>query len=375
MKITDVRCTPVGVPRRKIFDRTVVTGLGPAAVSRYTLVELMTDTDHVGLGEAACVFDPTGAALATYIESQMRPKLLGRNPFDRSALNAMLRSSAPTGYEPALAAIDIALHDLMGKALDVPVYDLLGGMARPRVPLSYSIPFGEPGEVVRFSRECLERGFKTLKIKIGQSHDRDVECVHRVCEAVPNDVIVRVDANMSFGDATAALKFIDAIAGLHIELLEQPLAPDCLAETTRIRERSPIPIMVDENVWGPATVVNVISAQAADVLNVYVMESGGLEAARVNFSMAEAAGLKCMIGSMPELGIGTAAQIHLGVAVPNLDLAADCCGSLYHDDDVTQPSLCLEDGFAVPPSGPGLGVELDWEKVDNFRLAASGSAR
>ncbi len=94
-------------------------------------------------------------------------------------------------------------------------------------------------------------------------------------------------------------------------------------------------------------------------MNVYVTESGGIQNAARIFTLGEQAGLACMIGSMPELGIGTAAQIHLGIAMPNLDLDSDTCGSLYQEEDLLASPLRFEAGFAYPPEGPGLGVELD----------------
>lgn len=121
--------------------------------------------------------------------------------------------------------------------------------------------------------------------------------------------------------------------------------------------------MVDEGVWSPEDAWRVIRAGAADILNVWVAEAGGRAPAMECFRLAELAGVECAIGSMPELGIGTAAQARLGVAAPGLRHPSDAAGSLHQADDLVVTPLRIEDGFAYPPEGPGLGVEPDWEKI------------
>ena len=366
MKIVDIRCHLVFAPRRRVFGRTVVTGLGAAATSETVLIEIVTDDGVVGIGEAASVFDGKGQACKEVIEGRLAPLLMDANPLSISTLNATMAAALP-GAEPAKAAIDIALHDIAGKAYDLPVYKLLGGLSRSRIPLSYSIPYGSPEEAAQFAFECVAEGYRTVKIKIGQSAERDIEAMRLVRAAVGPDVIVRVDANMALRDVDAAVTLAESIEPYNPELLEQPLPPEQLDDIARIRAQVRVPIMLDESIQSPAQTLLAIKAEAADVANIYVMESGGIEAARTNFALCGAAGMKCMIGSMPELGVGTASQIHLGCAVPNLDLASDCCGTAYHEHDFLAAPLEIHDGFAYPPVAPGLGVELDHVLLERYR--------
>ena len=143
------------------------------------------------------------------------------------------------------------------------------------------------------------------------------------------------------------------------ELLEQPVPPNKLQIMAEIRKSVPIPIMADESVGHPNEAMDVVRSYAADIMNIYVTESGGIQNAARIFTISEQAGLSCMIGSMPELGIGTAAQIHLGIAMPNLDIDSDTCGVLYQEEDLLLNPLNIEKGVAYVPEGPGLGVELD----------------
>jgi len=152
--------------------------------------------------------------------------------------------------------------------------------------------------------------------------------------------------------------------------VEQPLPAGDLEGMRFLRERSPIPIMADESVWGPADAWEVLRQGAADILNVYVSESGGPSRARQTIDLCSLAGAGVAIGSMPELGLGTSAAAHLAFAASRLDQPSDVAGHLYHADDVVVHGLRIEAGDLLPPPGPGLGVELDEEKLERYRMTS-----
>ena len=179
---------------------------------------------------------------------------------------------------------------------------------------------------------------------------------------------IRVDANMRWRSSKEALETIRRLNEHRILSVEQPLPPDDLDGLAFVREHSPVPVMVDESVWSPRDAWRVVRAGAADILNVYVAETGGIYPSLKIFHLAELAGLECAIGSMPEFGMGTAAQAHLGAAVPVLRHPSDVAGVLYQSDDLIREPLRIEDGYAYPPEGPGLGVEPDWEKIEAYRV-------
>ena len=367
MKITNIECTVIYAKRRGAFGGVARTALGAASVSEHAVVRVDTDAGVCGIGEVCSVFAKKGRDYAKEIEETLAPPLIDADPFQITHLLTTMETLLP-GSQPAHAAIDMALHDIVGKALDTPVFNLIGGKVRERIALSYSIPFGTPDEMAGFALERVAEGFGTVKVKIGQSHERDVEAVRRVREAVGGDIRVRVDANMSFTDVAAAIKTITAIEPFSPELLEQPVKPKELDAMTRIRAGVNVPIMADESIWSPRDAMAVIEAGAADIANVYVAESGGIQNARRIFDVCELAGMPGMIGSMPELGIGTAAQIHLGLAMRNLKLDSDCCGSLYHIDELLQTPLRFEDGYAYAPQGAGLGIELDEQAIKRLQV-------
>ena len=372
MKITRIETTPVNVPRKRAFGAVTFTALGPADVSEYGIVQVHTDDGVTGLGELASVFARRGALLCHDVDERLAPAVVGLDPMDITrALRAMERE-LPDG-QLAIAGVEMALWDIAGKALGVPVYKLLGGKMRERIPLSYSVPFGEPEQMAEFALERAREGFRTVKVKVGQGFARDVEAVRMVRDAVGAGHRVRVDANMAMTGAKEAIRLVERIEPYDPELLEQPMPARDLHAMAEIRRSVSLPIMADESIGPPGDAMEVIRREAADVLNVYVTESGGIQNAARIFTMGEQAGLACMIGSMPELGIGTAAQIHLGIAMPNLDLDSDTCGSLYQEEDLLASPLRLEGGFAYAPEGPGLGVELDPEAFERARRRGAAS--
>jgi muconate cycloisomerase len=199
--------------------------------------------------------------------------------------------------------------------------------------------------------------------------------VRQVRAAVGPAVKVRVDGNMGWPDAKRAIGVIRAMEAFDLELVEQPLPAHDLAGMAEVRRAIGVPLMADESVRDPLSAMQMIKAGAADIANVYVTEAGGLLAAWRIFAMCEAAGIPCMIGSMPEFGIGTAAQIHLGVAMTNLGPDSDTCGVLYHAEDLLVRQLRIEDGFAYPPDGPGLGVDVDMSVLERWHRAACAAPR
>jgi muconate cycloisomerase len=205
-------------------------------------------------------------------------------------------------------------------------------------------------------------------VKVGSDDPAvDIAAVRLVREAIGPEIRLRVDGNMGWSTAKQAIRIIRAMEPCDLELVEQPLPAHDLEGMAEVRRAINVPLMADESIRDPRSAMAVIRHQAADIANVYVTEAGGLLKASRIFAMCEAAGMPCMIGSMPELGIGTAAQIHLGLAMTNLGPDSDTCGVLYHETDLLARPLRIEDGFAYAPPGPGLGVEIDPAALERWR--------
>lgn len=361
MKIADIEAIPISVPRPRL-----TSALGTIATLDYGIVIVHTDAGLEGYGEISTLWDGKGPLQCRFVSDVFRPALLGEDP---TAINRCLRrmDTLTEAAWPARAAVEMALFDLAGKALNTPVYNLLGGKTRESVVLSRSVHMGTPAEMAARAADYVAQGFTCVKVKVGIDAATDARVVAAVRDAIGPDTILRVDANMGWKTAKEAIRNIKRLepAGLHS--VEQPIPPGDLDALRMVRQAVDTPIMVDESVWGPADAWAVLRAGAADIVNVYVAESGGLSNSALIFRMAEIAGIPCVIGSMPELGIGTAAAVHLAVAMTNLRDPCDACGVIYQIADVVHETFRLEGGRIWPPEGPGLGVTLDRDALAKYR--------
>ncbi|MFN8590621.1 MAG: mandelate racemase/muconate lactonizing enzyme family protein [Thermomicrobiales bacterium] len=363
MKITAIEAIPVSIPSRGFNS-----ALGRFATYEYAIVIVHTDEGIEGYGEISTLWDGTSGVQCAFVEHAFRPALIGEDPF---AINRCLsRMATPfEGAWPARAGVEMALYDIVGKALNTPVYNLLGGNVRESVVLSRSISMGEPAAMAAEAQAAVADGFTCVKVKVGRPERDDAASVAAVRAAVGPEVTLRVDANMGWPTAKDAIRQIKAMEPYGIHSVEQPLPPGDLGALRLVRASVDTPIMVDESVWGPRDAWQILRAEAADLINIYVAESGGLTNSALIFRMAELAGVPCVIGAMPELGIGTAAGVHLGLAMTNLHDPCDACGVIYHDVDVIAERFTVRDGQIWPLPGPGLGVTLDRDALARYRAA------
>jgi L-alanine-DL-glutamate epimerase-like enolase superfamily enzyme len=371
VRITDVRAIPISVPM--LFD--FKSALGTFSTSDYGLVVVDTDAGVRGLGEVSLIWHGNAGPLCRLIDERLAPALRGVDPFAVTHVHQLAADLLPFSRHvlTAVAAIDMALLDIQGKALGQPAYNLLGGLVRDRVELSMSLGIGSSDHVVKEARKLVEAGFGTVKVKATDA--ADLEVTHRLRREFGPSLKIRVDLNMACTSAKEALRLIRGIASADIVSVEQPLRSGDLAGMAYLREHSEIPIMADESVWGPPDAWEVVDRRAADIVNVYVSESGGPTRMRQTIELCALADVGVAIGSMPELALGTSAAAHVAVSAARLDHPSDVAGHLYHADDVVTHGLRIEDGMLLPPAGIGLGVELDEEKLDRYRLDPSPGSR
>ncbi|HEX4812996.1 MAG TPA: enolase C-terminal domain-like protein [Nonomuraea sp.] len=370
MKVTRLRAVPVSVPLREPFT----SALGTQATSDYGIVLAETDDGALGLGEISLVWHGKGAALCDVVNTVLAPAVVGSDPFELTRFEAVAERVLTFGRHSltAVAGVEMALLDLAGQAAGQPVYNLLGGLARDRVPLSMSLPIAPVPEVLARARELTARGFRTLKVKGAGDHDLLVAAVAALREEHGPALGLRVDLNMACRLAKDAIRLVRRLEPYDVLSVEQPLPPADLDGMALLRAAANVPIMADESVWSVGDAWNALRAGAADLVSVYVAEAGGVRAARRVADLCAAAGVGVAVGSMPELAIGTAAAAHLAFSVPRLDHPSDVAGTLYHADDVVTADLTVEDGFLLPPTGPGLGVRLDPDRLAAYTIKSPG---
>jgi muconate cycloisomerase len=347
-------------------DLAIISSLGEHLRGHYVLVRVTDDAGRVGLGEASVTSvwsGETQTGTIALIKEVLAPLLIGADPFDTEWLGRKLDRAA-FGNSFAKAALEMALLDLQGQTLGVPVYQLLGGCsseAREKgIRLKFVVGAVEPDLAAQRARRMVERGWTSIKVKVGRhEHPRvDVERLRAVRDAIGPDVLLLVDANGGYTveqAAWAAARF----EKLDVVLFEQPTRRGDHVSMAEVRRRSGIPIMADESVFTPQDALEVIRHQSADVLSLYPGKHGGLRATQHIAKMAEAAGIVCTIGSNLEREVATAAMAHVTVCTANIQcerFPGDLIGPLYYEEALTQEPLRYQADRLWVPDRPGLGV-------------------
>jgi L-rhamnonate dehydratase len=347
------------------FHRENVWSAGVRPGTTRLLVRVETADGTVGYGETICLLE----FVEPVLERTIIPLSLGEDAFN---IERLVRKVEGAGYYhhkramvAALAGLEMALWDVVGKQAGLPLYKLWGGAFRRDVPMIAYLMASSLDRLVSDAAQYVERGFGTIKLKIGIDERSDIEIVRAVREAVGPDVRIRADVNGAWTIGTAKRQ-LRKLEQYDLEYVEQPLPLEDLAGHAVLRRMTSIPIALDESAYTLQDVMAIIRADAADVILLDAHEAGGLNQARKAAAVCEAAGLPVTLHCGGELGVSTAANLHLASTLPNLLLAID---SQYHNQNgevVTEP-FRYERGAMRAPEAPGLGVELDAEQVARFR--------
>lgn len=371
MKITRIETIPIRVPLKP--GLAIRSGRGGAhTVSPFLLVRVHTDAGLVGLGEASCTprwsgeDQTTGAHL---IRAYLEPLLVGENPLEVATLSAKFRLAFAGNYFTK-AAVEMALWDIAGKAAHRPVFELLGGKVREFVATKWSVSGVEPARAADIARWAVTQGFRAMKVKVGTDPDADVARVAAVRAAIGSGLKLGVDANGGWPADTAAA-VIARLKEFRLSFVEQPLAPEDNLRLAELRRAVGLPIVADESVYTLSDARFLAHLGAADAFSIYVGKAGGIGAAKAIADFGASVGIKCTIGSNLELGVGSAAMLHLALAsrgVTAEEFPCDIIGPFFYADDIVREPHPIRPGEARAHARPGLGVELDDEKVARYRV-------
>jgi L-alanine-DL-glutamate epimerase-like enolase superfamily enzyme len=353
MKITKLDVWPVSMA----LSEPYVIAYETIHTSTNVFLRLETSSGISGHGCAAPDLHITGETAEGVIhtlEDRIAPSIKGSDPLRPAMLIERVKRNAP-GQPSAVAAVDMALHDLLGKISNLPLWKLLGGY-RNRIKACITIGILPAGETVERAKEWVAKGFKSLKLKGGIDVETDVERILRVREAVGDKVELRFDANQGF-TVEDSLRFVEETRIAHLELIEQPTPRDQLEMLGRVTSTVPIPVMADESLMSLRDAFRIARRGLADMVNVKLMKVGGIaEALQIN-AVARSAGLEVMVGCMDEAALAIAAGLHFALARPNV-MYADLDGHLGLVNDPSAGAVVLRDGTLFPNSGAGLGVEI-----------------
>ena len=384
MKITGVDVYQITLPSRR---KHTWTGNYSPVGHGYVVVKLHVEEGIYGLGEAQVLRDWGGefgtrggeatetATIA--IEQYLVPLLIGRD-VRQIEQNVKIMDKFVKGNQYAKAALDVAMHDAVGKIYGVPVYQLLGGLVRREIPVAHSIGLMEFEKAITEAKQVIDEGLKALKVKVGIDAKRDIALVKELRKAVGPDVSIRVDANMGYRSWKEGLRVTRIMQEFDILAMEQPV--EGLEAMARICQNTDVPIMADESAWDAHDVLRLIQWQAADMVSCYYTKAGGFLKAKKMLAVAETGGLRADVNGSAEMGVGNAANLHLAASSAVVDVPGtipvtataevqrtEVAGHKYLDDIITVPYE-FKDGCLIVPDGPGLGIELDEKKIEKYRI-------
>lgn len=322
------------------------------------IVKITTDTGVVGYGEGVADEHVTGESWEgtfAILKNTLAPKLIGENPLHMERIHALMDAeiyAAPT----AKAALDIACYDAAGKALGVPVYDLLGGRYHEAFPITHVLSIGSPEAMADEAEERVAAGYRSMKMKVGTQVAEDVKRIEAVRARVGEDIAIRVDVNQGWKNSANTLQGLKKLDHVTLDWLEQPVKADDIDGMVEVKSKSSVPLMIDEGLRGFREMREIIAKRAADKVNIKLMKCGGIYPAMKLAHMAEMAGIECQVGSMVESSIGSAAGFHVSFS-KKVITSVELTGPLKFSKDVGNlqydvPFICLNDR-------PGLGIDID----------------
>ncbi|MDP6412170.1 MAG: mandelate racemase/muconate lactonizing enzyme family protein [Arenicellales bacterium] len=368
MKITEIRTTPLRVPYKTPYHWS--QGVVDSAV--VILVEVHTDANITGYGESI------GTASSSAIQDHLRLAAkwcIGRNPFEnaklmRDAYHALFQAfgtcSSPRYAGQVFAGLEMALWDVMGKAADRPVHELLGGAIQHEIAY-FGFPQGETAEQIALHAGQLAKdGCDVIYVKVGRGDLLDLAIVEQTRAAIGPERRLRLDPNEKWGPLKS-VRMIRKLSEFDIEFVEQPTNCESLSALAQIHASSPVAIAADQLAFTPYDVFNICRERAADLIVLGLHETGGITRFRQGAHIAEAAGINICIHGLYETGITTCASNQAAATISNLDDGNQYMNHLLEWDIIKLPDLTLKKGRLTPLKGPGLGFELDFDAVQKAK--------
>jgi muconate cycloisomerase len=370
LTVAHIRSTIVDVPtvrQHKLSQLSV-------SAQSYVIVEIRLANGATGVGEAATLGGPRWSeesveGIKAVIDAHLAPAVIGLDASRFEAAAARMDAAAKRN-NAAKAAIESALFDAVGRTLGVPAVQLLGGVVRDRMPVYWTLASGDPAQEIEEAEAKLsQRLHDRFKIKIGaQPLADDFARLRRIAAALEGRATLIVDANQAWDEATA-VRAMPALADMGVTLVEQPLPAWNIAGLARVRARSAVPVMADECVFTPHDMLAVAEAGAADTLSLKLVKHGGLLGLHKVAAVAEAAGVSLYGGCLLESSIGAAAHLHAFAGLRSLAWGCEHFGPHILTEDLAVEPVRIADFHIHLPTGPGLGVALDPDKLRRFARA------
>lgn len=351
MKITGIEAVAVAVPMKKPFR----VAYGTTTVARNIIVYAHGENGLIGIGGTAGPEKVTGESLESIkyvINEVLTPAIVGQDSTDMEKISAIM-DRIITKNTAAKAAVDMALYDLSAKSAGLPLYKFLGGY-KGVLETDYTLGIDEPEIMAKEAVELKNKGFKTLKVKVGEEPAKDMERIKKIREEVGYDVKIRLDANQGW-KPKEAIRIIKALEEYDIELVEQPVPFWDIDGLAKVTKSVDVPIMADEACHTPQDAIMLIKKEAADLINIKLSKCGGIFKALQIAHIAESAGMECMVGCMVETRASILPAVHLACGVKNIT-RADLDSAMYLKQDPVIGGAIVENAIFHLGNEPGTGV-------------------
>jgi len=365
-EIVKIELIPIELPLIEPF----VISYGASSGVESVLVKITDRAGNAGWGEGTPDETVTGENPTTLLRDLTEigaPGMLGFDARRRDLATAELEGILPDA-PTARCAIDIALHDLAGRKAGLPLWALLGG-SKSTLQISRVVSMRDPERMAADARKHVEDGFTTVKLKVGQKDAvaTDIERVRQVRAAVGPEIGIKIDVNQGWVDADTATGAMIAMQAFAPEYIEQPVSQHDLEALAAARKRSGVRTMVDEACHGPADMLRVVQLQAADLVNIKLMKTGGLYSALAVDAIARAAGIGSQIGTMVESSIASAAGLHFAASRGNVQ-TVEMGGPIMLAEDIGNTRSWYNARSISIPDTPGLGIEIETDRVRRYAL-------
>ena len=370
MKITRIRVREVAIPLLKSYT---ISRVGTLTKTGSVVLEMDTDQGLTGVGESDPALMFTGESQHTVmavLRHHLGPSILGRNPLELEQLHGLMDSIC-VGNPFAKATIDLACHDITGKFLNVPVYQLYGGLVSESIEVMWSLGSDSVEANVEDAVRRVEEGYRTIGLKVGTLEPKyDIARVRAVRKAVGEDIQIRCDANQAWG-AAEAIETIRRMEEFDICMVEQPVAGWDIEGLARVKASVNVPVAVDEGLHSPLDALTIIKADAADIFSIKTTKMGGLLPTWKTASIIQAAGRKVFVNSMIELGVSVMSGLNFAVSNPSLFQSGHALNSVrrLQDDILADPPPYEGNKILAPRGRAGLGVALDQKKMSKYAVS------
>lgn len=366
MFITDIKYYRYGTPLKKTFKTALRT------VDKIESIYVFIETNYdgiVGVGEAVPTYVITGdtkGGIEAAIEEVFKPLLINKQ-LSVDLLDQL--DEVLVGNTSAKAAIDIALYDLLAQKDEVPLYQYLNHyLGNKSLETCYTVSLNDADEMVNDGLQYVNDGFKHLKIKVGKDNvETDLNRLKALRKALPEDVILSVDANQAWNEEGAkyALEHFEK-ANLNIESIEQPVARHEFSLLGELTQKYQIPVMVDESLFGVYDANRLVEVGANNLWNIKLMKTGGLHQALKIHEIAEKQGISCMVGCMMETHVSVTAALHFSLAANQVE-RVDFDAPLMVKERQVEGGIQYAGSKVTPAEGYGLGIdrEMLFKKVSS----------